>query len=115
MVGEEGRERRILITDTAGFISFHLAELLLDQGNRVHGYDGMTNYYDVRLKRRRHQRLLQKPAFTATEALLEDEQILAAVASEFQPEVIIHLAAQAGVRYSLEEPRTYIESNLKLL
>lgn len=59
------------------------------------------------MKRRRHQRLLQKPEFIATEALLEDERILEAVASEFQPEAIIHLAAEAGVRYSLEEPLTH--------
>lgn len=112
MIAEQRFERRILITGTAGFIGFHLAALLLDHGDRVHGYDGLTDYYDVALKRRRHQRLLQKPAFTATEALLEDQQRLEVVASEFQPEVIIHLAAQAGVRYSLEEPRAYIESNI---
>jgi UDP-glucuronate 4-epimerase len=101
-----------MITGTAGFIGYHLADLLLDQDFRVHGYDGLTDYYDVALKRRRHQRLLQKPGFTATEALLEEQQTLEAAASEFQPEIIIHLAGQAGVRFSLEEPRTYIESNV---
>jgi nucleoside-diphosphate-sugar epimerase len=63
--------RRILITGTAGFIGFHLARLLLAEGFRVQGYDGMSDYYDIRLKQRRHQILLQNPQFTATEALLE--------------------------------------------
>jgi UDP-glucuronate 4-epimerase len=104
--------KRVLITGTAGFIGFHLAELLLDKGYAVHGYDGLTDYYDVALKRRRHQRLLQQPNFSATEAMLEDFEALRTFASEFRPDVIVHLAAQAGVRYSLEQPRTYIESNV---
>ncbi|WP_101065662.1 NAD-dependent epimerase/dehydratase family protein [Roseovarius salinarum] len=103
---------RVLITGTAGFIGYHLARLLLDQGMRVHGYDGMTDYYDVALKQRRHQMLLQSPGFTATEAWLEDNETLQAAADDFAPDVIVHLAAQAGVRYSLENPRAYIDSNL---
>ncbi|MGV6803618.1 MAG: GDP-mannose 4,6-dehydratase [Ruegeria sp.] len=104
--------RRVLVTGTAGFIGFHLARLLLSQGFQVHGYDGMTDYYDVALKRRRHQMLMQSPAFSATEDLLENHERLMQVATEFQPEVIVHLAAQAGVRYSLENPRSYVESNV---
>jgi len=104
--------KRVLITGTAGFIGYHLAELLLAKGYAVHGYDGMTDYYDVALKHRRHQQLLQKPDFAATEAMLEDFESLEKVVSDFRPEVIVHLAAQAGVRYSLEKPRTYIESNV---
>lgn len=104
--------KRVLVTGTAGFIGFHLARLLLAEGFRVHGYDGMTDYYDVFLKQRRHQMLLQTPGFTATEDLLENHDRLMQVADEFQPEVIIHLAAQAGVRYSLDHPRSYIESNV---
>ncbi len=104
--------KRVLITGTAGFIGFHLAKLLLSEGFRVHGYDGMTDYYDVALKQRRHQMLLQNPGFTTTEDMLENHERLMQVADEFQPEVIIHLAAQAGVRYSLEEPRSYINSNV---
>lgn len=112
MAAEQETSKRTLITGTAGFIGYHIASLLMDQDYRVHGYDGLTDYYDVALKRQRHERLFQKPGFTATEAMLEDQQTLEAVASEFQPEIIIHLAAQAGVRYSLEQPRTYIESNV---
>ena len=104
--------RKILITGTAGFIGFHLARLLLAEGFRVHGYDGMTDYYDVSLKQRRHAILLQTPGFTATEGMLEDQRLFDQVADDFGPEVIIHLAAQAGVRYSLENPRAYLDSNV---
>ena len=103
---------RIMITGTAGFIGFHLAKLLLAEGFRVHGYDGMSDYYDVALKRKRHAMLLQSEGFSATEAQLEDKSTLWSVAEEFQPDVIVHLAAQAGVRYSLENPHAYIESNV---
>ena len=104
--------KRVLITGSAGFIGFHLAKLLLAEGFQVHGYDGMTDYYDVTLKHRRHQILLQTPGFTAAEDRLENFDRLVQVAEEFQPDVIVHLAAQAGVRHSLEYPRSYIESNV---
>lgn len=104
--------RRVLITGTAGFIGFHLAKLLLAEGFRVHGYDGLTDYYDVNLKRRRHAMLLQNGEFSATEAMLEDAERFDSVANEFRPDVIVHLAAQAGVRYSLENPRAYISANV---
>ena len=104
--------RRVLITGTAGFIGFHLARLLLDEGFTVHGFDGMTDYYDVTLKRRRHAMLHQTPNFSATEAMLEDQAAVDAAANAFDPDVIIHLAAQAGVRYSLENPRAYLDSNI---
>ena len=104
--------RRVLITGTAGFIGFHLAKLLLAEGFRVHGYDGMTDYYDVGLKQRRHAMLLQHQNFAATEALLENHARFDAVADAFQPDVIVHLAAQAGVRYSLENPRAYLDANI---
>lgn len=104
--------RRAFITGTAGFIGFHLAELLLQEGWQVTGYDGMTDYYDVRLKQRRHALLRQHPAFTPHEALLEDDRALARAVAEAAPDVIVHLAAQAGVRYSIENPRAYVEANL---
>lgn len=104
--------RKVLITGTAGFIGFHLARLLLAEGFVVHGYDGMTDYYDVTLKQRRHAMLLQSPNFAATEALLEDQARFDAVADAFQPDIIVHLAAQAGVRYSLENPRAYLDANV---
>ena len=103
---------KILITGTAGFIGYHLAQLLLDQGHQVHGFDGMTDYYEPELKQRRHQMLLQNAQFTCTEAMLEDMDALTHCANSFEPDVIVHLAGQAGVRYSLENPRSYIDSNI---
>jgi len=103
---------RVLITGTAGFIGFHLAKLLLAEGFVVHGYDGMTDYYDVNLKQRRHAKLMQSPNFSMTEGMLEDQALFDRTADDFAPEVIIHLAAQAGVRYSLENPRAYLDSNV---
>ena len=104
--------RKVLITGTAGFIGFHLAQLLLAEGFKVVGFDGMTDYYDVRLKQRRHQMLRQNEHFRAVEGILEDMDTLHAFAMEERPDVIVHLAAQAGVRYSLENPRAYIDANV---
>lgn len=104
--------RKVLITGTAGFIGFHLAKLLLDDGFHVHGYDGMTDYYDVTLKEQRHALLLEYPNFAATIGMLEDQALFDKIADGFVPDVIVHLAGQAGVRYSLENPRSYLESNV---
>ncbi|MFG1305806.1 NAD-dependent epimerase [Xanthobacter autotrophicus] len=103
---------RYLITGTAGFIGFHLAKRLLDEGHYVVGFDGMTNYYDVALKQKRHAILERSNGFKAVIAQLEDKDALEKAAELAEPDVIVHLAAQAGVRYSLENPRSYIDSNL---
>lgn len=104
--------QKVLVTGSAGFIGFHLCRLLLDQGFDVVGFDGMTDYYDVNLKHRRHAMLLQSQRFRAVEARLEDYAALTALFAQERPDVVVHLAAQAGVRYSLENPRSYLESNL---
>lgn len=104
--------RKVFVTGSAGFIGFHLCQLLLEEGFIVSGFDGMTDYYDVALKHRRHQMLLQNPNFTAHEAMLEDQDALRLAYETAVPDVVIHLAAQAGVRYSLENPRAYMEANV---
>lgn len=104
--------RTAFITGTAGFIGFHLAELLLQEGWQVAGFDGVTDYYDVRLKERRLDILGQHPGFSFSRAMLEDADRLSAAVTEAAPDVIVHLAAQAGVRYSLENPRAYIDANI---
>ncbi len=100
------------MTGSAGFIGFHLSKLLLEEGFEVVGFDGMTDYYDITLKERRHAMLKQNPHFRSIEARLEDMDALSDLFASDKPDVIVHLAAQAGVRYSLENPRSYIESNL---
>lgn len=102
----------IFVTGTAGFIGFHLAQRLLELGHQVDGYDGMTPYYDVGLKEKRHEILSRSNRFRPHIAMLEDYAALSAAVEAAKPEVIIHLAAQAGVRYSLENPRAYVDSNL---
>jgi UDP-glucuronate 4-epimerase len=101
-----------LITGTAGFIGYHLAHRLLTDGHRVCGIDGITPYYDQNLKRARHRALAQFPAFTATELMLEDAGGIERCVGAANADIVIHLAAQAGVRYSSENPRSYIDSNI---
>lgn len=103
---------RYFVTGTAGFIGFHVARRLLADGHDVLGFDGLTDYYDVALKRQRHAILARSSRFTPVIGMLEDEPALTRAAELAAPDVIIHLAAQAGVRYSLEDPRSYIQSNV---
>ena len=102
----------ILITGSSGFIGFHLAKLLLEKNHRVHGYDSMNDYYDVKLKKARLNILKKYPNFSFTKNTLENEKILKKVFKQFKPKIVIHLAAQAGVRYSIEKPRVYLDSNI---
>jgi UDP-glucuronate 4-epimerase len=104
--------RTILVTGTAGFIGFHLARHLIAEGFRVVGVDAMTSYYDVALKQRRHAMLRESNAFSAEEFDILDAERLMDYAREARPDAIVHLAAQAGVRYSLEFPRAYIDTNV---
>lgn len=104
---------RYFITGTAGFIGFHLARRLLQEGHDVTGFDGLTPYYNVKLKEMRHAALSQFPPFKPVIAMLEDRPALEAAVLEAKPDVLIHLAAQAGVRYSLENPEAYLRSNVE--
>lgn len=104
--------RKVLVTGSAGFIGFHLSQLLLRENLIVVGFDGMTDYYDVGIKESRHKILLQNQHFSAFKGMLEDFARLREVMSEEKPDVIVHLAAQAGVRYSLDNPRAYLDSNI---
>jgi UDP-glucuronate 4-epimerase len=102
---------RILVTGSAGFIGFHMARRLLDEGHEVAGLDGFTPYYDRNLKLRRHEILLQRPDFSGHEAMLEDFATLRRIyGAGF--DAVCHFAAQAGVRYSLDNPRAYLDANL---
>ncbi len=103
---------RFLITGTAGFIGFHLAKRLLADGHEVQGIDALTPYYDVELKKQRHAILAGSNRFTAHIAHLEDGELIAEIHAAAKPDVIVHLAAQAGVRYSLENPDAYVRSNI---
>jgi UDP-glucuronate 4-epimerase len=103
---------RYLITGTAGFVGFHLARRLLRQGDEVLGIDGLAPYYDIKLKQDRHAKLLAAGSFHPHICQLEEAARLRSVVGGFRPEFNVHLAAQTGVRHSLENPRAYIESNV---
>jgi len=103
---------KVLITGAAGFIGYHLAKRLLEDGYEVIGLDALTDYYDVTLKQRRQQMLCQNPGFRVINERVEGDGVLADLVAEARPDLIVHLAAQAGVRYSIDNPRSYVDSNL---
>ena len=104
--------RTVLVTGSAGFIGYHICRLLLDEGFRIIGLDALTDYYDVRIKQRRHAMLAQSQGFSPLEARLEEPGRLADLFARERPDAVIHLAAQAGVRHSIDAPRSYVEANL---
>ncbi|QZD86043.1 NAD-dependent epimerase/dehydratase family protein [Qipengyuania psychrotolerans] len=104
--------RTALVTGAAGFIGYFTCKRLLADGFRVIGVDNLSDYYDVRLKERRQSELLQNPGFRIVNKAIETPQLLMDLFEAEQPDIVIHLAAQAGVRYSIDNPRSYLESNL---
>ncbi len=105
-------DKRVLLTGAAGFIGFHTARRLLREGAIVLGFDNLSPYYDVSLKTDRLNLLHGLPGFSFTLMDIADEKGLTRSFEEFRPEIVVHLAAQAGVRYSIENPRAYINSNI---
>lgn len=107
-----GHKLRVFITGVAGFVGFHLASHALEEGHEVLGFDGMTSYYDPELKKARISILEKESRFAWVQGMLQDKSALEEPLREFRPEIIVHLAAQAGVRYSLEAPLAYVDANL---
>jgi UDP-glucuronate 4-epimerase len=103
---------KIYITGAAGFIGFHASKKFLDKGFNVHGFDSINNYYDVNLKKSRLSILKKYKNFSFTKGLLENQKLLNLSVTKFKPSIIIHLAAQAGVRYSIDDPDTYLKRNI---
>ena len=102
---------KILVTGSAGFIGFHLARRALADGHEVKGFDGFTDYYDVRLKHARNAILAASPTFRAVTGMLENADLVRTVVADFGPQLVLHFAAQAGVRYSIDHPETYVSGN----
>ena len=105
-------EKTILITGAAGFIGFHLSRRYLDIGWRVVGVDCLSDYYDISLKEKREAVLNRYKNYRAVRAAIQDEGVIASLLRDERPKIVVHLAAQAGVRYSIENPRSYLESNI---
>jgi UDP-glucuronate 4-epimerase len=103
---------KVLITGSAGFIGSNLAQRLLERGDEVVGIDNLNDYYDVELKKARLARVAKYPGFTDVRVNLEDRAAIAEVFAKHKPNRVVNLAAQAGVRYSLENPHSYVDTNL---
>jgi len=102
----------ILVTGAAGFIGYHTSKTLLAAGHKVYGLDNLNSYYDVSLKQARLEQLTADSRFEFFKADLGDRQAMEAAFAKATPEIVIHLAAQAGVRYSIENPHVYVDSNI---
>ena len=103
---------KIFITGTSGFIGFHLAKRLLEKGNSVYGYDSINNYYNLKLKKERNNILKKYKKYKFSKGNIENYNQLSKTVFKFKPKIFIHLAAQAGVRYSIENPDIYLNSNI---
>ncbi len=103
---------RILVTGAAGFIGFYVAQALLDRGDEIIGFDNLNSYYDPALKVARLHVLERHRGFSFVKGGLEHEEAVRGVFERFAPERVVHLAAQAGVRYSIQAPHAYIQSNI---
>jgi len=103
---------KVLVTGAAGFIGSALSLRLLDRGDEVVGIDNLNDYYDIELKKSRLARTRDHPAYTDVRIDLEDREGIAALFSEHKPDSVVNLAAQAGVRYSIENPLAYVDTNL---
>lgn len=101
-----------LVTGSAGFIGYFVCRTLLDEGWRVVGLDCLSDYYDVGLKQRREAELARYSGYRSVHGLVEERGLLVSLFDEEKPDIVVHLAAQAGVRYSIDNPRAYLESNL---
>lgn len=104
--------KRILVTGAAGFIGSHLANRLLNEGYEIIGVDNINDYYDVNLKKSRLNLIRNHENFKFEKISLEDKEAMESVFSKYKPNIVVNLAAQAGVRYSLENPQAYIEANI---
>ena len=104
---------KVLVTGAAGFIGMHCVERLLARGDSVVGIDNLNDYYDVTLKESRLSRIADHPAFHFHRVAIEDKDAMVGIFADEKPDRVIHLAAQAGVRYSLENPHAYIDANLQ--
>ena len=103
---------RVLVTGTAGFIGSHVAIRLLERGDKVIGFDNLSDYYDVGIKKARLARFADHPNYTHIQADLADRASVEAVFATHQPQRVVHLAAQAGVRYAAQNPHVYVSSNV---
>ena len=109
---EESNTRVALVTGAAGFIGFHISKRLLEEGWKVIGIDCMSDYYDVKLKENREEILSNQPGYKSVHEKIEKTGVLLELFKNERPMIVIHLAGQAGVRYSIENPRAYLESNI---